>query len=142
MSTCRNQLMNEGKPYPKSGCQICGSILLPNRLCTKGVLPDPPKGSSLRPEHYVPVGPSTPKDKYAVFTTQTIHHEGDERSRTHPGHGYPAYSENIDSVIKFDSKEALKQWIERNNTGYGRKNFTAIKYQELRVSTSIEVSLN
>jgi hypothetical protein len=29
------------------------------------------------------------------FEEQTIHHEGDERSRTNPGHGYPAYTEKI-----------------------------------------------
>ncbi len=30
-----------------------------------------------------------------IFKSQTIHHEGDERSRTHPGHGYPAYTETL-----------------------------------------------
>lgn len=33
----------------------------------------------------IPKGPH-----YAIFTTQSIHVPGDERSRTNPGHGYPA----------------------------------------------------
>ena len=30
-----------------------------------------------------------------VFSRRTIHHEGDERSRNYPGHGYPAYDETL-----------------------------------------------
>jgi hypothetical protein len=36
---------------------------------------------------------------YAVilFKTRSVYHEGDERSRTHPGHGYPAHTETFDN---------------------------------------------
>jgi len=30
-----------------------------------------------------------------VFETETIHIPGDERSRTHPGHGYPAHDRTV-----------------------------------------------
>ena len=30
-----------------------------------------------------------------VYDSKSVHHEGDERSRTNPGHGYPAYTETI-----------------------------------------------
>lgn len=33
-----------------------------------------------------------------VFKTHSIRHEGDERSLTNPGHGYPAYTETIHAV--------------------------------------------
>jgi hypothetical protein len=75
--------------------------------------------------------------KYAVLYTDSIYHEGDERSRTHPGHGYPAYTESVDAVRKFDTKEDLLDWIRQNE----RKKFTAIKYQELKVSTRVEVDV-
>lgn len=29
---CRQRLKSEGKPYPKSSCEFCGSILSPNRM--------------------------------------------------------------------------------------------------------------
>lgn len=37
---------------------------------------------------------------WAVVSSKntTVHHEGDERSRTAPGHGYPAYTETIYSM--------------------------------------------
>ncbi len=42
-----------------------------------------------------------------------IHHEGDERSRTHPGHGYPAYTEEqtaIEQIVTLD-KAAWEETI-------------------------------
>ncbi len=33
-----------------------------------------------------------------VFKTSSIHHEGDERSRQCPGHGYPAYTETVENT--------------------------------------------
>jgi hypothetical protein len=39
---------------------------------------------------------------YLIVTKSTVHHEGNERSRTHPGHGYPAYSETVEKVQTFD----------------------------------------
>lgn len=60
-----------------------------------------------------------PKERhYAVFEVKTtnIHHEGDERSRTNPGHGYPAWTEQIVSVEyrwSLDQDE-LKKFMERH----------------------------
>lgn len=57
------------------------------------------------------------------FTTKSIYHEGDERSRTNPGHGYPAYTETIRYVNyhSFTDIDQLNQWIikaEKENTKY------------------------
>jgi hypothetical protein len=50
----------------------------------------------------VPIG-----HHYAVIIYKTIHiyHEGDERSRTNPGHGYPAYDEQIASCEHYVTEE-------------------------------------
>lgn len=40
---------------------------------------------------------------YLIITTRTIYHEGDERSRQFPGHGYPAYSEDFHRLEEFES---------------------------------------
>ena len=79
--------------------------------------------------------------KYAIIYEDTIHHEGDERSRTHPGHGYPAYSEEIEKLQTFDDIEGLKRWIKLNSSGYSRQVFKAIQYEELKVSTEIVVGV-
>ena len=39
--------------------------------------------------------PNKPHYAIIIFETSHIHHEGDERSRTNPGHGYPAYTETV-----------------------------------------------
>jgi hypothetical protein len=37
--------------------------------------------------------PKTEHYAILVYKQHSVYHEGDERSRTHPGHGYPAYTE-------------------------------------------------
>lgn len=32
-ANCRNRLRDEGKPYPKSSCYHCGTLLIPNHAC-------------------------------------------------------------------------------------------------------------
>lgn len=53
-----------------------------------------------------------------VFKTHSIHHEGDERSRTHPGHGYPAHTETVHAVeyVAFADKEAMEKWVIKMET--------------------------
>jgi hypothetical protein len=135
--------MNEGKPYPKSGCEVCGSILFGNKLCLQNVKPNPPVGSTLGPQHYVNTvsEPVVSEAKYAVIYKDTISHEGDQRSRDFPGHGYPAWTETIEKIQTFPTRDKLVDWIEENSTGYNRKSFTAIEYNELKVTTKTEVTL-
>lgn len=45
---------------------------------------------------------------FIVITKRTIHHEGDQRSRDYPGHGYGAYSEEVDSIAEYYDEESLK----------------------------------
>ena len=45
---------------------------------------------------------------YAILEEIEIYHEGDERSRNFPGHGYPAYTEKFVRVLAvFDTEEAM-----------------------------------
>jgi len=80
--------------------------------------------------------------KYAVIKDRSIHHEGDERSRTHPGHGYPAYTETVHEIQEFKTKEEWLAWIEREEKrDYGKEKYTAIKYQLVNVSTKVIVDI-
>lgn len=57
--------------------------------------------------------PNTPHYAIITFETTYIHHEGDERSRTNPGHGYPAHTETIRNLkyLSFDKTEEGKiEW--------------------------------
>lgn len=75
--------------------------------------------------------------KYAVILQESVHHEGDERSRTHPGHGYPAYTETYDVIKKFKDEAELRKWIDYN---HGKKQYTLIKYEEIPVTTEIKIN--
>lgn len=51
--------------------------------------------------HHVKSAADMPKQKHwaiLIFSSRSIYHEGDERSRTNPGHGYAAYTETVDSA--------------------------------------------
>ena len=55
---------------------------------------------------------------YLIVTTRQVHHAGDERSRQHPGHGYPAWTEDVQKVEEFEKyDDFLKQvayYLERD----------------------------
>lgn len=51
------------------------------------------------------------EETYAAIIYDSIYIPGDERSRTHPGHGYDAHSEKVIKLISFESKEELENWI-------------------------------
>ena len=74
--------------------------------------------------------------KYAAIIQKTIHHEGDKRSRTHPGHGYPAYSETVESLHKFKTKEEMLEWI-KNRSAYEK--YELIEYSPIKVKTTVEI---
>lgn len=79
----------------------------------------------------------------AVIYERTIHHEGDERSRTHPGHGYPAYDEKVRTIENFDDEEAMRTWIKEHHERerYSHSKFTLIKYEEIPYHVSVEVKV-
>ena len=59
-----------------------------------------------------------------IFDERHIHHEGDERSRTNPGHGYPAHTETINDFqyISFEHSEQGKlEWETKLKELHGKK---------------------
>lgn len=91
--------------------------------------------------------PAEPHYAALVFTTQHIHHEGDERSRTNPGHGYPAHTETINSIdyIILGDSAGAEAWIketEGKDYRYSDKpKYKVIQANPCNVQTSIQVKL-
>lgn len=80
--------------------------------------------------------------KYAILYNEQIHHEGDERSRTNPGHGYPAYTETVEKFKSFDTEEQLLTWIMTNNKrSYNKATFKAIRYEFIDVKEEVKITL-
>jgi len=87
-----------------------------------------------------------PGRSYVVqfFATSFVHHEGDERSRRNPGHGYPAYTEAVLSVRTFvtSSEQAWREAIEAlYNADRDRKDFAAFTMDLATVKTRLEVEI-
>lgn len=85
--------------------------------------------------------PSTPFT-YAVIIEKNIHHEGDERSRTHPGHGYPAYTETVKEFKEFKDEAEFRAWIERQESrSYGRESYKAIAFKPVEIKTKVSFDI-
>lgn len=75
---------------------------------------------------------------YLIVKRKTIHHAGDERSRTHPGHGYPAYTEEFDEVIKHTNYIDFYNDVVRRKTA--GQTFQIFKATEMFVETKIAIN--
>lgn len=80
---------------------------------------------------------------YLIVTKRTISFDGDERSRTNPGHGYGAYTKEVDVNIYFQltEKDKLIEEIKRLSSSNTKYKLFSIKPIEAKVSTTVEVSL-
>lgn len=60
---------------------------------------------------------------YVIITFDSIYIPGDERSRTNPGHGYPAHTQSIVKYQAFTDREEWEQEIknqEANSRSYSK----------------------
>ena len=74
--------------------------------------------------------------KYAVIVEKSVYHEGDERSRTNPGHGYGARTEEYKSLETFKTQAEMLEWV----TKYGKhEKYQAIEFNELEIVTEVKV---
>ncbi len=74
---------------------------------------------------------------FAIIVFSSVHIPGDERSRTNPGHGYPAHDEPTLSYEAFMDEYAWIEAIEKhtkNNT-----KFRAMKVHPVAVTTEVRV---
>ena len=83
------------------------------------------------------------EDNYAIIRTDSIHIEGDERSRTNPGHGYPAHTILNEVITEFATKEEWEEKINRlANPRYGApEKFRAIIFQNVEVSKEVKITI-
>jgi hypothetical protein len=84
-----------------------------------------------------------------VYKTHTVHHEGDERSRTNTGHGYLAYDERVETFEHFVTldkadwiEKATQLELERNKRTYEAFTFVCLVVaRKAEVKHKVEVSL-
>lgn len=77
------------------------------------------------------------KPHWAVIKDVTTHHEGDERSRTNPGHGYPAHTTSAKVYTPFETEAGVLAYM--NNRNRSTSNYVVIKAEPLKVTTSLSL---
>ena len=81
-------------------------------------------------------------DHYAIIEFGTIYIPGDERSRTNPGHGYPASTEKIVRYVVFETKEEWEKEItDRMSPGKFKvtEDFVPIVVKRGKITTTVSV---
>jgi hypothetical protein len=79
---------------------------------------------------------------YAILEQRSISIPGDERSRTNPGHGYPASTEQVWDYIVFKDREEWEAEVKRRHgMAFGSKDFVAISATPATIKTTIQVHL-
>ena len=83
-----------------------------------------------------------------IFKTSTIHVPGDERSRTNPGHGYPARDETYASYeywavgTEKNLKEAIEFLEERKRERWSKEEpYQVIEAKSVKVETRVDVKI-
>lgn len=109
---CKIEEMNKGGAYPRS-CPECGL----GGKCKKGL--------KVHPE-------------YIALWEGTRWVEGDQRSRDHPGHGYPAGNETTYERQTFTDLAELKRWI--GGFSYN-KSLQIYKLTPVKVTTEVVVNV-
>jgi len=82
--------------------------------------------------------PTTPH--FAIVTQDSVHIPGDERSRTHPGHGYPAETRYFSVYEAFTDRELWESRI--RNLTRSQERFHAMEVKPAKVETKISVKVS
>lgn len=80
---------------------------------------------------------------FAVIQERNIRHEGDERSRTNPGHGYPAHTETFQEFTEFRTEADMLAWVESvEKRKYGPPpKYRIVRFETLAVETAVVVKV-
>jgi hypothetical protein len=88
--------------------------------------------------------PKTEHYAILVYKQHSVYHEGDERSRTNPGHGYPAYTEVFTKAEHYVTQNYSIWETEVRRLAGKKEQFVAFKVNqlaEIKTTVSIEVKL-
>lgn len=76
---------------------------------------------------------------FAIIRNISRYVEGDERSRTNPGHGYPAGYETYTTIDTYTDEAAWKRAIEHSYRDHQSGSALAVRCTPVSVSTKIEL---
>ena len=77
---------------------------------------------------------------YAILQFSSITIPGDERSRTHPGHGYPEQTIAQIEYVAYTDREEWRNEIEKRTLA-NDKDFIAIAVEPVKIRTVVTVEI-
>tara|TARA_Y100000034_G_scaffold33124_2_gene40644 strand:+ start:2034 stop:2303 length:270 start_codon:yes stop_codon:yes gene_type:complete len=80
-------------------------------------------------------------EMFVILKPVSISIPGDERSRTNPGHGYPAHTEQHWNMEVYPTEQKWTDEIQRlmAQTGFMKKNFKAVRMIPATITTTHDV---
>jgi hypothetical protein len=81
--------------------------------------------------------PKTPH--FAIIEQRSISIPGDERSRTHPGHGYPASTEQVWDYIVFPDRASWEAEIKSREAKVFKTEYVAIAATPAVITSTVHV---
>lgn len=78
--------------------------------------------------------------KHAVLYEESEYIEGDERSRTNPGHGYPAHTRTYTRIVECESAEESIAYINTHWNSLKDKNPIYIEYRQFVPTQELKFS--
>lgn len=76
---------------------------------------------------------------YLIIKEENIYHEGDERSRQYPGHGYPAWTQTLQVATEYESYGPFFKEVER--LSLDKVKFKAFEARQFSVTMQLKVEV-
>jgi hypothetical protein len=80
-------------------------------------------------------------EHFAIIKAETIHIPGDERSRTHPGHGYPAEDRQVITYTAYLDRQKWEDAITRLKNQPFAGEFKALHVRPAKITTKTIVDV-
>ena len=81
------------------------------------------------------------EDHFAILEFFTIHTPGDERSRTHPGHGYPASDDPASRYIAYTDRAEWEAEVSKNAQRQDASRYLALVVKVPRIELKTTISI-
>lgn len=85
---------------------------------------------------------SNSNEFYAAIIQDSYHVEGDERSRTNPGHGYPAHTVSYTRIEEFKDEAELKHWVAQQAKSVYSPKYRIVRCTPVQVQVTTEVKIS
>jgi hypothetical protein len=79
---------------------------------------------------------------YIIIEDTSIHHEGDQRSRDFPGHGYPAYTETLKTAKLYEDYDKFVAAVQHRVKHNSKFQAYDAKQYNVEVETTLKLSTN